>query len=248
MLQAIRKMNRIHVDLSGRRAVDFVPASCDAKLIKCAHVHSIEIAAEQLRRGNVIALPTDTLYGLACDANNSKAIQRLYEIKQRDEEKPVAVCVPNIAQLKHYTLAGHLADDLLTRLLPGAVTIILFKSKHLNSPLLNNGIPKIGVRIPDDHFIQNVSATFDAPIALTSANRSGASSTLSVQEFSDLWTELSAVFDGGLLGDAANDMQQRSGSTVIDLSEPGYYRIIRDGSAKEHTVNVMEMFDVQEAL
>lgn len=247
VIQAIQAMNRMHGDVSGERGVDFAMANCGGKAIKSTHMHAIEIAAEQLRRGNVIALPTDTLYGLACDANDSKAIQRLYEIKQRDEEKPVAVCVPNIAQLKHYSLAGHLPDGLLTRLLPGAVTIILFKSKHLNNPLLNNGIPKIGVRIPDDHFIRKVSATFNAPIALTSANRSGATSTLSVDEFSDLWSELSAVFDGGHLGDATNDMQQRCGSTVIDLSEPGYYRIVRDGSAKEHTIDVMKLFDVQDA-
>lgn len=245
-----RKMNTIFndVQVNNKKALDCATANCDRKLIRCSDEHSIEIAAAHLGHGNVIALPTDTLYGLACDANDPNAIQRLYEIKERDEEKPVAVCVPNITQLKYYSLASHLPDRLLTSLLPGAVTIILFKSSHLNNPLLNNGIRKIGLRIPDCAFIQSVSAKFDAPIALTSANRSGESSTLNVHEFHDLWDNVSAVFDGGHLGDAANDMKQRCGSTVVDLSQPGFYRILRDGSAKEHTLNVMSHFNIQDNL
>lgn len=234
--------------VNNEKTIDWPKANCDRKLIKCTDEHAVEIAATHLRHGNVVALPTDTLYGLACDANDTKAIQRLYAIKERDEEKPVAVCVPNIAQLKYYSLASHLPDGLLTSLLPGAVTIILFKSHHLNNPLLNNGIRKIGLRIPDCEFIQSVSAKFDAPIALTSANRSGECSTLNVHEFADLWDKLSAVFDGGHLGDVANEMKQRCGSTVIDLSEPGFYRMIRDGSAMAHTLNVMRHFNIVESL
>lgn len=214
------------------------------KLINCLNDQAVEVAANHLHDGEVIALPTDTVYGLACSANDPKAIQKLYEIKGRDEDKPVAVCVSSISQLKHYSLAEHLSNELLQCLLPGAVTIILNKSKHLNNPFLNNGIRKIGLRIPDNQFIQNVSEKFMAPIALTSANRSGASSTLDVYEFRDLWLDLSAVFDGGHLGDVENQMKQRCASTVIDLSKPGYYQIIRDGIAKENTINVMKEFNI----
>lgn len=223
---------------------NYVSSGDREKLLKCLNEHAIEIAANHLHNGGVIALPTDTVYGLACSANDPKAIQKLYEIKGRDEDKPVAVCVSSISQLKYYSLAAHLPNELLQRLLPGAVTIILNKSKHLNNPFLNNGIPKIGLRIPDNQFIQNVSEKFMAPIALTSANRSGASSTLDVYEFRDLWQDLSVVFDGGHLGDVENDMKQRSASTVIDLSKPEYYQIIRDGIAKENTINVMKEFNI----
>lgn len=216
-----------------------------ATILRCADEHAVDIAADRLRQGEVIALPTDTVYGLACSANNHRAIQQLYEIKGRDEEKPVAVCVSSIAQLKHYSEATHLPDALLARLLPGAVTIILNKSKYLNNPFLNNGIQKIGLRIPDYEFIQKVSSTFVEPIALTSANKSGASSTLDIYEFSDLWPELSVVFDGGHLGDIENDMKQRCASTVVDLSTPGYYQIIRNGIAMEHTIQTMDEFGIR---
>lgn len=217
----------------------------NTKIIGCFDEHAVDIAAQRLHQGEVIALPTDTVYGLACSANDPRAIQKLYDIKGRDEEKPVAVCVSSISQLKYYSEASHLPDDLLHRLLPGAVTIILNKSKHLNNPFLNNGLQKIGLRIPDYDFIQKVSAKFVEPIALTSANRSGASSTLDVFEFNDLWPDLSVVFDGGHLGDKDNDMKQRCASTVIDLSTPGLYQIIRNGIAKEHTVRIMNEFNLK---
>lgn len=215
------------------------------KIIGCFDANAVEIAANRLHQGDVIALPTDTVYGLACSANDPHAIQKLYDMKGRDEEKPVAVCVSSISQLKHYSEASHLPDDLLGRLLPGAVTIILNKSRHLNNPFLNNGIRKIGLRIPDYEFIQKVSSKFVEPIALTSANKSGASSTLDVFEFSDLWPNLSVVFDGGHLGDKDNDMKQRCASTVIDLSTPGFYQIIRNGIAMEHTVQTMNEFNIR---
>lgn len=221
------------------------PADKEPKIIDCSKSCAVKMAADRLHNGKVIALPTDTVYGLACSANDQLAIQKLYEIKGRNEEKPVAVCVSSIAQLKYYSDADHLSNDLLNQLLPGAVTIILNKSKHLNNPFLNQGIRKIGLRIPDYKFIQNVSAKFVEPIALTSANKSGADSTLDVYEFQSLWPDLDVIFDGGHLGDIENDMKQRCASTVVDLSIPGVYEIIRNGIAIEHTNEVMQKFNIK---
>lgn len=244
----VRKMNsKCYSDINMNNARHCVKPSAmkNVKIMECIDVTAIDVAADRLHCGDVIALPTDTVYGLACSANDPRAIQKLYEIKGRDEEKPVAVCVSSISQLKHYSEATHLPDELLSRLLPGAVTIILNKSKHLSNPFLNNGIEKIGLRIPDSEFIQNVSARFVAPIALTSANKSGDSSTVDIQEFCDLWPNLSVVFDGGHLGDKDNDMKQRCASTVVDLSKPGYYQIIRNGIAMEHTIKTINEFNIR---
>lgn len=239
------ELNDINMNVNNANFSNFVKPMVATEIISCFGKDSVEMAANRLQNGEVIALPTDTVYGLACSANNPQAIQKLYEIKGRDEEKPVAVCVSSISQLKHYSKAPHLPNDLLSQLLPGAVTIILNKSKYLNNPFLNNDIQKIGLRIPDYDFIQKVSAKFIEPIALTSANKSGASSTLDICEFIDLWPELSIVFDGGHLGDKDNDMKQRCASTVVDLSTPGFYRIIRNGLALEHTIRVMNEFGIR---
>lgn len=201
---------------------------------------AVTIANNQLTLGNVIALPTDTIYGLACNANDPHAIEKLYDIKGRSDSKPVAICVANITDLKRYGEAEHLPNELLNMLLPGAVTIVLNRSKNLDNPYLNPGTSKIGIRIPDLDFLRLVSTAF-APqaIALTSANRSGAPSTLAIDEFEQLWPQLGAIFDGGCIGQTE---YQRAGSTVVDLSEIGFYRIIRNGIASKKTAKIMYRF------
>lgn len=209
------------------------------KVFKTSDSEAILIASKLLRSGQVIGIPTDTIYGLACSANDPEAIKRLYEIKGRNEEKPVAICVSDYKDLKHWGRAEHLPDELISELLPGPVTIVLNKSIHLNNPYLNNGIEKIGIRIPDFNFIRDVCREFSQPMALTSANKSSEKSTLNVNEFKHLWSSLGAVFDGGNLSDSE---EHRNGSTVIDLSQPEEYQVIRQGIAFERTINLVEKF------
>uniref|UniRef100_A0AAG5DJ52 Threonylcarbamoyl-AMP synthase n=1 Tax=Anopheles atroparvus TaxID=41427 RepID=A0AAG5DJ52_ANOAO len=210
------------------------------KVISIDNRNAVKHAAALLNSGSVIALPTDTVYGLACSANNPEAIQKLYDIKGRHELKPVAICVPEVDHLRRWGKADHLSSELLQELLPGAVTIVVRKSKHLNNPNLNPGTVKIGIRIPAFKFIRDVSRSFTLPIALTSANKSASKSTLNVHEFECLWPSLGAVFDGGQLGLSE---QQRAASTVIDLSEDGTYSIIRSGVAAEHTIRTVEKYN-----
>lgn len=211
-------------------------------VIRSSEANALEIAALELTKNNVIALPTDTVYGLACSAISHKAIKRLYDIKGREETKPVAICVATLTDLRIYGEANHLPEDLLHELLPGAVTIVLNRTKHLNNPYLNKCVVKIGIRIPDSDFIHNLSTLFKLPIALTSANKSSEKSTLSIQEFQPLWPKLGAVIDGGLVGLSE---EQRAASTVVDLSRPGFYKIIRDGVAVKRTVEILRKFNIE---
>lgn len=210
------------------------------QIIKCSDkIKAIDVAKHQLTLGNIIALPTDTIYGFACAANNPQAIKKLYELKGRNETKPLAICVANINDLKQYGEANHLPNELLSMLLPGAVTIVLNRSKNLNNPYLNPGLSKIGIRIPDFEFLQCVCKSFPEAIALSSANQSGKQSTLAIEEFRSLWSQLGAVFDGGCIGLTED---QRAGSTVIDLSDIGFYKVIRNGVASKQTIQIMEQF------
>lgn len=226
--------NLIHQLASNRRV--------DMKVLKTSEGSAVKVAAQLLREGKVIGIPTDTIYGLACSANDENAIKRLYEIKGRNEEKPVAICVSDYKDLKHWGRADHLSDELIKQLLPGPVTIVLNKSIYLKNPYLNNGIEKIGIRIPDFNFIRDVCREFQQPMALTSANKSSEKSTLNVEEFKHLWPSLGAVFDGGALSDSE---EQRKGSTVIDLSEPGEYQVIRQGIAYDKTISAVESYKIK---
>lgn len=213
------------------------------KIHHVTHTKTLSIASDLLLAGEVIALPTDTVYGLACDANNEKAIQKLYNIKGRNFHKPVAICVKDLSAFRHYGQAEHLNDALLERLMPGPITIVIERSTNLSNRFLNPSTSKIGIRIPDFQFIRKLCALCgDQPLALTSANRSAERSSLSIQEFNSLWPELGGVFDAGQIGLTE---ECRSASTVIDLALPGRYKIVRKGVALKQTLEVMNEFGIK---
>lgn len=210
--------------------------------IPCTAADAIPLAINELRAERVIALPTDTIYGLACCANSESAIRRLYAIKGREQTKAVAICLARIADVRHWGHADHLPDDLLQRLLPGPVTIVLRKrEEHLRNAYLNPGFAKIAIRVPDSEFIRRLCGAYGLPLALTSANRSAAQSTLAVHEFAELWPSLAAVFDGGAIQEGLT-AEQRAGSTIVDLSEARMCEVVRMGIAAEETLHVIQSF------
>ncbi|XP_053617772.1 threonylcarbamoyl-AMP synthase [Plodia interpunctella] len=209
-----------------------------AQVIACSDQASYARAAQFLANGQVIAVPTDTIYGLACSANCPEAIKKLYTIKGRDAAKPVAICVTYVNDVRKWGEAEHLSDDLLHKLIPGPVTIVLEKTKLLNNPYLNPHTTKIGIRIPDHDFMNRLTKILDLPVALTSANCSNEPSTLSVKEFEHLFGQLGAVFDGGVLSKGLD--QNRTGSTVVDLSKVGHFEVIRRGISYERVVKILE--------
>jgi len=199
---------------------------------------NLRVAVECLKAGGVIAVPTDTIYGICCVAQNRAATDRIYSIKERDVLKPLAISVFDIPDI--YKWAQVTVPDVLLRdLLPGPVTVVLERLATLNHGL-NPGTSRIGIRVPDSGFVRDLCRACDAPLALTSANISSYESSLCVQDFKELWPRLDHVFDGGVLGTS------KSGSTVVDLSKSGVYKIIRDGSACRQTVDILTRHGLQE--
>lgn len=195
------------------------------------------LAVNLLKSGGVIAVPTDTIYGLACDATSIVAIEKLYAIKCRNEEKPVAICLGDISDVKVWAKVEHLPKGLLESLFPGPVTLILNCANKLDASLSSKG--KVGIRIPDYSFIRSVARGLKRPIALTSANISSEPSSLTIFEFEQLWSRIDAVFNGGNLGE---DDVNRTGSTIIDLSQIGTYFIVRQGIAVNPTIRILQQF------
>ncbi|KAK7491297.1 hypothetical protein BaRGS_00017398 [Batillaria attramentaria] len=196
---------------------------------------ALETAAESLRKGCVIAVPTDTIYGIAGLAQNSDSVNRIYNIKNRSYSNPIAISVGEIDDLYRWSKVVT-ARELLSDLLPGPVTVVFERSSALN-PLLNPNTSLVGIRIPDHTFIRRLAQACESPIALTSANRSAAQSTLTLDEFEYLWPQLDLLVDGGVLNDTD---KARLGSTVVDLSQAGKFRIIREGSAYRQTVDTLK--------
>ncbi|GCC34359.1 threonylcarbamoyl-AMP synthase [Chiloscyllium punctatum] len=194
-------------------------------------------AVKVLRCGQVVAVPTDTIYGITCLAQNSEAIRRIYEIKGRNEDKPLAICVGHVEDIYKYCKVT-VSDQVLRDLLPGPVTLVFRRSEELNKDL-NPFTDLVGVRIPKHPFIQKLAEVCGEPLALTSANLSSQTSTLTTEEFRDLWPLLGLVVDGGPIGDMTKP-ECRLGSTVINLGTPGKYSIIRPGCAFDATMEVLQ--------
>lgn len=196
---------------------------------------TINTAVKSLKNGNVIAIPTDTIYGVAALAQSTEAVSKLYEIKRRHEEKPVAICVGNLEDVYKWGKVT-VSKEILQDLLPGPVTLVFERTDQLN-PGLNPTTRLVGIRIPDHDFVRQLSLACEEPLALTSANMSTVGqSSLKIEEFKEIWPKLDLILNGGVLGLTE---QCRKGSTVVNLSVSGKFSIIREGSAYDQTVNIL---------
>jgi len=110
---------------------------------------SLENAKKQLSKDGVIAFPTDTLFGIAAQISSESGYRRIYEIKGRSEAKPVAVCFSTIPQILQYLPALDRFRELLSRLLPGPVTLVVPRGKFIPEHV-NPNCETIGIRIPDN--------------------------------------------------------------------------------------------------
>ncbi|CAF1236566.1 unnamed protein product [Adineta steineri] len=188
-----------------------------------------------LKNDGVIAVPTDTIYGLAALVNSKKAVQKIYEIKGRLFTKPLAISVGYVEDLFTCSKPTLTKEQLSTGdLLPGPVTL-MFERQSLLPSYFNPNINNIAIRIPNCQFMIELAQRLHEPIALTSANISNEPSSVSIDEFKQLWSQIDLVIDGGLL--ASND---RRGSTIVDLSEKGYFHIQRHGIDCERIIQYLK--------
>jgi tRNA threonylcarbamoyl adenosine modification protein (Sua5/YciO/YrdC/YwlC family) len=188
-----------------------------------------------LKHDGVIAVPTDTIYGFAALVNSEKAVRRIYEIKGRLFTKPLAISVGYVEDLFTWSKPTLTKEQLSSgNLLPGPVTL-MFERQSILPSYFNPDITNVAIRIPNCQFMIELAQRVNEPIALTSANISNEPSSVCIDEFKPLWSQVDLVIDGGLL--ASND---RRGSTIVDLTEHGYFHIQRHGIDCERIVRYLK--------
>ena len=171
---------------------------------------ALERAIELLREGQLVAFPTDTVYGLGALAFDREAIERIYLVKGRDATRPISVLVGNPAALAEVTagmnaLAGRLAE----KFWPGALTLVVLRHPALPDNLSTQ--PTIGVRMPD-HPVALALLNRTGPLTGTSANLSGLPSASTAQEvYAQLFGRIPLILDGGRTPGG-------SPSTVVDCT------------------------------
>lgn len=149
-------------------------------------------------QGVPVAVPTETVYGLAADATNGLAVARIFDIKQRPAFNPLICHVSSIAMAEAFAEFDPMALALADQFWPGPLTLILpLKKHHSIHPLVTAGLDTVGVRMPDGH-VRGLIETFGKPLAAPSANRSGGISPTTARAVVDsLGAAVSLVLDGG---------------------------------------------------
>ncbi len=181
----------------------------------------IEMAADAILDGGVVALPTDTVYGLACDSTNPKAVNRLYSLKGREAGKPIPILIDGIRTLNN--MVRKIPDDvmeMLEEMWPGALTVVFPKPEGMLSAVSPDA--SIGVRVPDCTITLSVISMVARPLAVTSANPSGmtpATDAATVEKY--FGSQVDMILDGG------NTPGDRVSTVISVLAKP--YKILREG-------------------
>ncbi len=182
----------------------------DIEVLGSHHPQALDRAISILQGGGLIALPTDTVYGLAADVWNGEAVSKLYEVKSRSELKSVPVLVSGEAAIEEVAARpSERVRALAAEFWPGALTMVVERKIELPSEVSATGT--VGLRAPDHEFALTLIRKF-GPLAVTSANRSGQpNSTAAVQVIETLSGSVDLVVDGGEIAGGVP-------STVVDLT------------------------------
>ena len=199
---------------------EFVKINCDTP-----EASLIRYAAEQIRAGQVLGMPTDTFYGLAADPYNLRAVERVYEIKSRSRHKPLSLLIGSVDQAEE--LSQPLPEEfyaLARRYWPGPLTIIVKASSSLPLKVTAN-TGNVALRVPNAQIPLAVVQAAKIPITATSANLSGESECTTALAVRDqLQDRITIIVDGGT-------SPREVSSTIVDLTdEEARWRVLREGT------------------
>ncbi|MFB6139962.1 MAG: L-threonylcarbamoyladenylate synthase [Halosimplex sp.] len=179
-------------------------------------MNDVERAARAIEDGEPVVYPTETVYGLGANAVDPDAVERVFEVKGRDRDKPVSLGVPSVERAREYARLTEREVAFMEAFLPGPVTVVV-ERRDVVPDALTAGREKVGIRVPDHDLALELFEACDAPVTATSANLSGTGSVRQVGELSDEVREaVSVVLDGGETGGAE--------STVVDVERGEIHR------------------------
>ena len=173
---------------------------------------------ESLLKGEIIAFPTDTVFGLGCIVNK-QAIDKIYEAKGRSFDKPLPMMCNGLEMIEKVAKVSEDAKKIINKFVPGALTLIFNKKDNVED-FVTNGKPTIGIRVPDDKWILDLISGLNQPLLVTSANLSD---TGSLTRWEDVYSQLNGKINGIVCEDASGD----SSSTIIDVTDK--VKLLREG-------------------
>lgn len=204
----------------------FVPT---ANIIEVDAVHPqprvVDQAVAVLEDGGLLAYPTDTYYGIGCSLISKKAIDRLYQLKDRDRKKPLSFLCPDLSDVSQYAMVSNFAYRTMKRLTPGPFTFVL-ESTRLVPQMMQTKQRQVGIRVPQAPLMLAIAAKLGHPIVTTSATDEEGAPLIDARDIKEkLGNRLDLILDGGvqpmepstvvsLIGDRIEVMRQGKGIIV----------------------------------
>ncbi len=190
---------------------------------------AFEKALEVIQQGGVVVYPTETCYGIGCDAENATAVERLFRIKARESDKPVLVIAHDMSVFLKYVEWNPTIDELARTFWPGPLTIVAPLKIHTESTLASGVVGydhTLAFRVTSHPFAAKLTEALGRPIVSTSANISSFPNPYDIQYvmsmFSGRDVEPDLIIDAG-------DLVRRSPSTIIRVDVNGEKTILRQG-------------------
>ena len=166
-------------------------------------------ALDALRKGGIVAFPTDTVYGLGCDPWMEEAVEKIYEAKGRGR-KPLPIIADSVSRAEDLGVFNHRAKMLVSEFWPGPLTIKIFPRREVPPYLLDED-GRVAIRVPDHPVPLELARGLGGYIVGTSANRSGSPSPVTVEEVLTQLHNIDLILDGG-------PTTYKSPSTIIDVT------------------------------
>ncbi len=220
-------------DLTFANLVELIPGRISILRVDSNDPRPPRRAIEALAAGDVIAFPTDTVYGLGCRIDEERAVRRIYDIKARLPTDPLPVLIAEVVQLDEVaTAVSHGARKLIERFWPGPLTIVVARSPRVPAQVTGGG-DTVAVRLPNHPVPRGLVRGVGVPIVGTSANSHGRPAPVTAQQVVfDLGDQIHLVLDGGRTPIGVE-------STVVDVTGPSL-RIVREGAIPADVVRAAE--------
>ena len=189
-------------------------------MIKKYKSNEIDKIVEILKNDGVVAVPTDTVYGLCANMNSEKAKTKLELIKKRLPNKSFPIMCANIEQIKDLAIVTQKIEKLINTFMPGPITLIIKKTEKVPNYIHEKNV---GVRMATTKELQKIIDLLGTPILLTSANKSGETECKTIEEIEEKLPEIDGILEGTVsIGQA---------STIVDCTS-NEFKIIREGPIK----------------
>ena len=168
-----------------------------ARILDASNKEAIQEAAETIRRGGLVAFPTETVYGLGADARNPLAVARIFEVKARPRIDPIIVHIADKGDSSQYGVLSPSAETLMTRFWPGPLTLVVAKSPRV-PPIVTAGLDTVAIRMPAHPAALALIRTAGCGIAAPSANPFGYVSPTEARHVAEqLGSSIDLILDGG---------------------------------------------------